>query len=237
MDKTPDNAGEVPLFSPFDPAKFQFDWERISGRELEWEPGRRIRIHRPPPTLGGMITLCLIMTVLVGLMAGLFVGVMIDSRWMPMAVLGALGVGLITALIYARLYREKEVVFDWATREARFRDGSRRRTYRFDEIRAVHVKERRRNRSSGGGGSHHSTKQRVYGMEVLIETSDCLEQVALSDFHVASAIPLSRTAPLAMELARALDLPAPELPKPRGRSLEWIHKTKDIRARIDEAQG
>lgn len=88
------------------------------------------------------------------------------------------------------------------------------RSYFFDQLKAVQIRERTKRSSSSGGGSHGGTTLRLYGYEVLLETDHGMERVALSRFAVSPAVPRDTTVPMAIELARALDLPPPEIPPP-----------------------
>jgi hypothetical protein len=225
----------------FDPDAFKFEWEKVSGREFEWDPGRYIRIFRPPLSKKDLLVGVAIASALFGIVAGIITALAAGPQWVPVALLGALGAGLVVGLICAYLYREKEVVLDWRSGLASFREARvpflrspRHHTFPLNDIERVLLEERRQKWSSGGG-SHHSTSQTRYGYEVLIETAAGRHRVALSDFHPSRVLPCRRTAPMAVELAAALGLPAPEVPELSEGELIWHERTGFIRDRIEEA--
>lgn len=185
-----------------DPMQFRFEWESACGRELDWAPGQWVRIYRPAPSKGNLAVVGIVTAGAFGLVGGVMTGLAAGTAWVPLALLIALVIGVITTLIAAYLYREKEVTFNWRTNEARFRLGGRKWSISFSAIRRIVVRQRTRKRTGGG-----STSTTLHGCEVMVDTNEGNEQIALSEYERSLDIAYQRTAPLAKELAEALGVP------------------------------
>ncbi len=226
------DCGPAPSGEPrFDPEQFRFDWETARKREFEWDPGRRVRIHRPPAPARDLALVWLVVFVPFGLVFGFMAAVTAGATRIPIALLAALGAGIVISSIFAYLHRENEVLFDWERGLARFRLGRRERTYPLRAIRRITLNQRRGKHTGGG-----ATSVTTYACEVVAETDEGKELVARSEFESSPVIPQRRTAPMAIELAEALGLPAPSPPALTAKDRKRHERSMRIQGALDEAR-
>ncbi len=200
------NPPELEL-PPFDPDSFKVALEAFVDSELEWDPGRRVRIRRSKLGTGWTLCAALGMGLLAGVVLPLFVGKLLSGIvayaglsvvwWHWGFVVGGV-VALTTWIRMGRKYGRKEVVFDWDEEVVTIQSGQRSLRKPLSSIRTFLLE------------GHYKTRDdrpNKYYCRLWVELDESREHILTSAEYSGRDEAYRKTGSMVEELATALNVP------------------------------